>query len=442
MRRKVIDDQVSLVTGLGLGFTIAIQVTTLTRSDFADIYSQITTASRFFALIGSYLAIIGLLLIARISWIESVIGHDRLVTWHRKSMPYALYFITAHILLVVLGYAGGDQVRIGAQLWTMITTYPWMLPATLGFIFLLVAGVTSYRVFRTGMSYETWWLVHILTYAAVAASFMHQIVNGSMFIDHPLNKAYWIGLYVVMALSIGYWRFWVPIWRSLKVNLRVEKVVVEGPGVISVIMKGRNLDRLAAQGGQFFGWRFLTRGHALMSHPYSLSAAPTKNHLRITVKDLGDHSRSLAFLRPGTRVFVEGPYGAFTAGRSTSPHVVLIGGGVGITPVRALMDEFNGGAQIDVIFRASRAEDLVLKAEMDYLADLSSGSMRIHYLVGSRKDHPMDARSLKALVPTFADSDIYICGPEPLVSAVRKAAEDLGVPKNRFHDEAFAFHSQ
>jgi predicted ferric reductase len=172
-----------------------------------------------------------------------------------------------------------------------------------------------------------------------------------------------------MALSIGYWRFWVPIWRSLKVNLRVEKIVIEGPGVVSVIMKGRNLDRLAAQGGQFFGWRFIARGHALMSHPYSLSAAPTKNHLRITVKDLGDHSRSLAFLKPGTRVFVEGPYGAFTAGRSTSPHVVLVGGGVGITPVRALMDEFNGGAQIDVIFRASREEDLVLKAEMDYLAD-------------------------------------------------------------------------
>jgi ferredoxin-NADP reductase len=224
--------------------------------------------------------------------------------------------------------------------------------------------------------------------------------------------------------------------------LRVEKIIVEGPGVISVIMKGRNLDQLAARGGQFFGWRFLTKGHALMSHPYSLSAAPTKNHLRITVKDLGDHSRSLAFLRVSTRVFVEGPYGAFTAGRSTRPHVVLIGGGVGVTPVRALMDEFNGGAQIDVIFRASRAEDLVLKEELDYLADRSNGSMRIHYLVGSRKDHPMDADSLKGLVPTFADSDVYICGPEPLVSAVRKAAEDLGLPKNRFHDEAFAFHSE
>ena len=105
-----------------------------------------------------------------------------------------------------------------------------------------------------------------------------------------------------------------------------------------------------------------------MSHPYSLSAAPTEHFLRITVKDLGDHSHSLAFIKPSTRVFVEGPYGAFTAGRSTMPHVVLVGGGVGITPVRALMDEFRGGLQMYLIYRVSREEDLVLRDELDYLA--------------------------------------------------------------------------
>jgi ferredoxin-NADP reductase len=164
--------------------------------------------------------------------------------------------------------------------------------------------------------------------------------------------------------------------------------------------------------------------------------------LRITVKDLGDHSRSLADLKPGTRVFLEGPYGAFTAGRASRKHVVLVGGGVGITPIRALMEEFREGVQLDVIFRASKSEDLVLREEMDYLAAQSQGSIRIHYLVGSRKIHPMDAKSLKALIPRFADSDIYICGPGPLVESVREAAKDLGVSKNRFHDEAFAFHSE
>jgi predicted ferric reductase len=435
-------DWAALLLGAGLGLTLALQLTTVRLSDFNTFYAIVVSISRLTALVGTYFAVVGMFLIARIPWVESGVGHDRLVTWHRKLGPWSLYAIGAHVFLIVFGFAGQDSIPLYKEMWEFLTTYDWMWFALAGFVLMVMAGVTSYKKARAKMSYETWWMVHILTYAAVAASFMHQVVNGQMFIGHPLNRAYWTGLYIVMAASILYWRFWVPFYRSMKVNLKVEKVVVEGPGVVSVIMKGYHLDTLSAQGGQFFGWRFLTKGHFLMSHPYSLSAAPTEKHLRITVKDLGDHSRSLAFLKPGTSVFVEGPYGAFTAGRSTQPHVVLVGGGVGITPIRALMDELNGGVQMDVLFRASREEDLVLKKEMDYIAHNSDGSIRVHYLVGPRKDHPMDARSLRMLVPQVADSDIYICGPEPLVSQVRKAAEDLGVPKNRFHDEAFAFHKE
>jgi predicted ferric reductase len=356
--------------------------------------------------------------------------------------PYSLYLIGAHVLFVLIGFAGQDNIPLYFEMWQLLTTFDWMWFALAGFVLMITAGVTSYKKARAKMSYETWWIIHVYTYIALAASFMHQVLNGQMFIGHPLNRAYWTALYVFMGLSIVIWRIGIPLARSMQHNLKVEKIVVEGPGVVSVIMRGRNLHKLAAEGGQFFGWRFFARGHFLMSHPYSLSAAPTEHFLRITVKDLGDHSRSLAFLKRNTRVFVEGPYGAFTAGRSTGPHVVLIGGGVGITPVRALMDEFKDGVELDLIYRASRQEDLVLREELDYLAYHSGGTIRVHYLVGSRKDHPMDSRSLKALVPRIADSDIYICGPGPLVDAVREAAQDLGVPKNRFHDEAFAFHSE
>ena len=435
-------DWAALLVGGGLGLTLALQLTTVRKSDFMSVYANMASLSRLLALVGTYFAIVGIFLVARIPWVERGVGHDRLVTWHRKLGPWSLYAIGAHVLLVIISFAGQDSIPLYKELWEMLNIFDWMWFALAGFFLMVLAGVTSYKKARAKMSYETWWIVHIYTYFAIAASFMHQVLNGQMFIGHPLNRAYWTLLYVLMAFSIVYWRFGVPLVRSMKVNLKVEKVVVEGPGVVSVIMKGRNLDRLGAQGGQFFGWRFLTRGHFLMSHPYSLSAAPTQHLMRITVKDLGDHSRSLAFLKPGTRVFVEGPYGAFTAGRSTRPHVVLVGGGVGITPVRALIDEFNGGVQMDLIYRASREVDLVLREELDYLAFNSGGSIRIHYLVGSRKEHPMDAESLNRLVPQFADSDIYICGPEALVSAVRKAAEDSGVPKNRFHDEAFAFHKE
>ena len=162
--------------------------------------------------------------------------------------------------------------------------------------------------------------------------------------------------------------------------------------------------------------------------------------MRITIKDLGDHSRATQHIKPGTRVFVEGPYGAFTAGRATQPHLVMVGGGVGITPIRALMEEFKSVVQMDVFYRVSKKEELILVDELDYLVNQSNGRVRVHYLVGSRKDYPMDAAFIKSYAPRAADSDFYICGPEALVETVRKAAEDLGVPKNRFHDEDFAFH--
>jgi predicted ferric reductase len=433
------EDQLALITGIGLGLTLAIQITTLSASDFGDIYSQIITASRFFALTGSYLAIIGLLLIARISWIENVLGHDRLVTWHRKSMPYALYFITLHVLLVTLGYAGLDQIRIGSEFWIMITTYPWMLPATLGFVLLLIAGVTSYRIFRQSISYETWWVIHLYTYLGVALSFMHQILTGSMFITHPLAKYYWISLYLIVAVSIVYWRILMPLAKSLRHQLKVENVVKEGPGVVSIYIKGKNLLALNAHGGQFFSWRFLRKDLWFQSHPYSLSASPTDDLLRITVKALGDSSSALADIALGTRVFIEGPYGVFKADTARrGRQIVLIGGGVGITPLRAIMEEFPNNTKIDVLYRASSDSELVLRKELDEIANKVGA--KVHYLIGSRSVHTMSYEYLKKLIPNFQDAEVFICGPEGLVLAVKAASKKAGIPKNRFHDEAFAFH--
>jgi ferredoxin-NADP reductase len=322
----------------------------------------------------------------------------------------------------------------------MLNDFAWMWWALAGFVLMVQAGITSYKKARAKYSYETWWMLHVLTYGAVASAFMHQIENGQMFIEHPLNRAYWIGLYALMTACVIWWRFALPVVRSLRHGLRVESIVEESPGVYSVIMKGRNLAKLGAEGGQFFEWRFVSKGHLMVAHPYSLSAAPTARYMRITVKGLGDHSRSLATIKPGTRVFIEGPYGVFKAGHTKSKRVVLVGGGIGVTPVRALLDEFKNSLPIDFIYRATRTEDLALKAELDQIAAESGGRIKIHYLVGSRSDHPMDAAHLAALVPGVRQSDIYICGPKPLVAAVIDAAHDLGMHPESVHHEEFEFH--
>ena len=432
-------DWAAIVLGIGLGLTAALYIETTSQSDWSSVYSTVISFSRISALLGSFLAIVGLVLVSRISWVERSVGHDRLVIWHRKLGPWSMYLITFHVLLVVAGYAGNDRAKLGVELWRMIRRYPWMLPAFVGFVFFAAAGVTSYKKARAKMSYETWWTVHLYTYLAIALSFMHQVLTGPMFIGHPLNKLYWEFLYFGAGFAIILWRAAIPTFRSLTHGLHIEQVVVEGPGVVSVIMKGRGLDKLGAQGGQFFSWRFMTKGHWWMSHPYSLSAAPTANYMRVTIKDLGDHSKDVRNLRPGTRVFFEGPYGTFVANTSTRGHVVLIGGGVGITPLRALMEELDPTKAVDVIFRASRDEDLVLRKELDALADARGA--RVHYLVGSRKEHPMTAKYIMKFVPAFRDADVYVCGPTPLVDAVHEAAVSCGIPKDRIHDEAFEFHN-
>ena len=324
-------------------------------------------------------------------------GHDRLVVWHRKLGPYSMYLVSFHVIFVILGYAGNDRVKLGVELWRMIVRYPWMLPAFVGFLFFVAAGITSYKRVRKNMTYETWWTIHLYTYLAISLAFMHQVLTGPMFIGHPLNKVYWELLYIYAAVLLLLWRIIIPVVKSMRHQLRVEQIVNEGPGVYSVIMRGRALDRLGAQGGQFFGWRFLTKGQWWISHPYSLSAAPTDHYMRVTIKELGDHSSLVKRIKKGTRVFFEGPYGTFTASRSSRGHVALIGGGVGITPIRALLEEFDITKEIDVIFRASKQEDLVFQRELDEIARVRGA--RVHYLVGSREIHPMSAKYIEKYIP-------------------------------------------
>jgi predicted ferric reductase len=316
-----------------------------------------------------------------------------------------------------------------------------MLPAFVGFILLILAGITSYKQVRSQIKYETWWVIHLYTYLGVALSFMHQILTGGMFIGHPLNRAYWIGLYLAVLLAIVTWRIALPTYRSLRHNLVISRIEQEGPGVFSIYVSGKEITKLRAQGGQFFNWRFLTKDRWHESHPFSLSAAPTENELRFTVKALGDSSQNIEKIPIGTRVVIEGPYGIFTRDMASQfKHVTLIGGGVGITPLRAIIEEIPDSTTIDVIYRARDESDLVLKDELDKLA--STRGIRVNYLVGPRTLFPINQFTIKKYAPRFADSDVYVCGPQTLIDAVVEACKEAGIPKNRIHHEAFLYHAQ
>ena len=309
-------DACAALAGLGFGAVLAAVILGESRGSLAAPGGLLSAAGRLAGFAGTYLMLIMVVLVARLPWLERSVGQDQLVRWHRQVAPWAIGLITAHVVLIVLGYARAASTGAWHELWVLLTSYRDMLAAAAGFGLLIMAAVTSYRHVRRRLRYETWWVIHLYLYLGLALAFAHQIFTGVSFIGHPLVRALWIVVWAATAGMVIVFRIAQPVWRSLRHQLRVVEVRPEAPGVVSVICRGRHLDRLAVSGGQFFLWHFLTRELWWQGHPYSLSALPQPPYIRVTIKGLGDQSRAAASLRPGTRVAIEGPYGAFTQPRT------------------------------------------------------------------------------------------------------------------------------
>ena len=159
--------------------------------------------------------------------------------------------------------------------------------------------------------------------------------------------------------------------------------------------------------------------------------------LRLTVKTLGDGSSRLQDLEPGTWVLAEGPYGAMTARRRTRRNVLLVAGGVGITPMRALFETMPvaAGQDLLLLYRARSTADLIFKDELDRIAQVRR--VRVRYLVG--QGLPLDAKAFLTMVPDLLRRDVYLCGPPGLAAAVRQALRAAGLPSGQLHEERFAF---
>jgi predicted ferric reductase len=391
---------------------------------------------RLCGLLGALLVLGELLLLARLPLLERAAGFERLIAWHRWNGRLCVTLLVAHATLLVVAYARADERSLPAQVLRLVEEFPGVITALAGLVLLLAVVVTSALAVRRRMRYETWYFLHLYAYLAVALAFSHQLATGTAFVGRPLARAYWTALYIGTLAAIVGFRVVLPVARSLRHRLRVERVVAEGPGVVSIDIGGVRLERLGARAGQFFTWRFLERGRWWEAHPFSLSAAPDGRRLRITVKGVGDYTARLSTLRPGTRVLVEGPFGAFTAAARRRPGVAMIAGGVGITPIRALLEDMPG--DVTVVYRALRPEDQVLRAELDELARRRGAEL--HYVVGDdRAGELLSPAHLLRLVPDIAARDVYVCGAPAMTDATRASLARAGVPRRQIVTERFAF---
>jgi predicted ferric reductase len=399
----------------------------------------LSSVGRITGLLSAYLALVQVILLARLQPLDRAFGLDRLTRWHRWNGHACIDLVVLHVVFIVWGYALLDRISFLHEFDQMLGggIYPGMITATVGTGLLLAVVATSLVIVRRKLSYEWWYGVHLLAYAGIALSWFHEIPTGNELVLDPTAADYWRSLFVATLAILVIWRVLVPLAQLLRHGLRVLEVREEGPGVVSIVVGGRHLDRLRARGGQFFVWRFLDRHRWWTAHPFSLSALPEPDRLRITVKALGDHTGRLASLKPGTRVLVEGPFGVFTEDVRRCPDAVLVAGGIGITPVRALLEEAEG--DVVVLYRAMSEDDLVLRDELEALA--AARGATLHLLPGDHRGAGKDLLSpdhLRLLVPDVAHRDVFVCGPAGMADALVRNVRAAGVPRRHVHTERFA----
>lgn len=414
------------------------------EAQFGTPAEVVTSVGIIAGLVGTDFVLVMLVLAARIPLLDHTIGHDRAMAVHRSLGKPALYLLLAHGALLLTGYGMSSGINPIAELGPMLAL-PDMPLAFIGLGLFVAVVVTSLIAVRRRFSYEGWHLVHLLSYLAVAFALPHQLSVGGILTAGSVQRTYWIALYVLAFGAILTYRFLVPIILSLHHRLVVTEVTAIAPGVTSIRLRGRQLRALGAQGGQFFIWRFWTGSTWWHSHPISISAMPTNDTVRITVRDLGKGSARISSVPVGTRASIEGPYGLFTDVARTAPKLAIIAAGIGVTPARALLEHARfAPGEATVLLRASDDDETYLWDEVRAIA--AARGATLYTMIGRRsRTAPQwmpesDARrgvTLSSVLPELADTDLYLCGPTAWLDLVEADARASGIPEHQLHSERF-----
>lgn len=419
---------------------------TVTWPTVSVLPEALISMGRLTGLIASNLLLYQVLLMARVPLFERAFGHDALTRAHRITGFWSFWLMMAHVVLVVVGYAGTTSQGPLAELWTMVTTFEDMVPAAIGTVGLIALVIFSTRRARSRMRYETWHLLHLYAYAGIFLALPHQLSTGADFMDLPIATAYWWSLWAIAAACTIVFRVLVPLRRSFHHALTVESVTPDGTRGVTVLMGGRDMAGLDVEAGQFFIWHFLD-GAWPSGHPFSISARPDAAHLAITVRVVGDGTRRIATMGKGTRVLIEGPYGHMTARVRRGHRLLMIGAGAGVAPLVALLQElpFRPG-EATLITRESRPEESLLTSEISSL--VAQRGLTHVPIVGSRAragstwlscaDDEVDGTAfLRAQVHDLDDLDVYLCGPGPWMDSARADLDRLGLDRAHIHFENF-----
>lgn len=400
--------------------------------------------SEFSAALGySGLAIMGLQfgITARFRYVTEPWGEDVIYHFHRNISQFAVALVLIHPALMLIAQ---PALRVIPDLGDI------PLGAATAFISvgaLVVMVVTALWRTELKISYEWWHLSHIvLALTAIIGGIIH-MVGWSFYLVDPFKRGLWIGLVTFWIGLLFYIRIIKPIFM-LRRPYRVTEVRHERGDTTTLLMQPDGHDGCAFTPGQF-GW-LTTWGSPfkITAHPFSFSssAAAKGGQVEMSIRKLGDFTAGIADIPVGRRVYLDGPYGAFTLGDPADMHV-LIAGGVGVTPmmsmIRTLADTGDTRPVI-LIYGSKDWESITFREALDALKvrlDLTV----VHVLANPPADWDgeqgyITGDLLKRHLPApYAAHEYFICGPGVMMDAIETTLKGLGVPMSNYHSERYSF---
>lgn len=402
---------------------------------------QLIAVGRITGLLGEFCLAMLLLFVGRITFLETCFGHDQLNKWHRNLGFGVTIFLLSHPFFLIAGYSLRDRKSWFNQLMFFLTEWDDVFPALIALAILLLVIIFSVPIIKKLFAYEKWHSVHLLTYVAFILAIGHQMESGD-FYKQPLLVVYWyIFNFGCFGLLILY-RWLKPLYLFYKHRFQIEKVVNENSDICSVYVKGLNIEQFKFKAGQFANLYILDKKY-LWPHPFSFSSDYNGQYLRFTIKSLGDYSKTVNQIKPGTYVIIDGPLGKFTTERAVTKKYLLIAGGVGVTPIVAMAQELkNKQADFAVLYSVKSQQDLIFDNEIKNLTDNYYSFLSCEadeYVEQTCHGGRLDLIKIQKLVPDFKDRDIYICGPAPMMDSVITILKTAGVKKQQIHFERFGY---
>lgn len=325
---------------------------------------------------------------------------------------------------------------------------PWSARFAIVSIVALIALVVAalWRV-RLKIGYEAWHLSHvILAVVAIAAGIAHMVGSGVYLVD-PRKRALWIGLTIFWIGLLLYVRTVKPLFM-LRRPYRVAEVRRERGDTSTLVMRPDGHPGFRFTPGQF-GWLTLWGSpFKITGHPFSFSssAEAADGRVEMTIRNLGDFTSTITKVSEGQRVYLDGPYDAFTIGNPADMHV-LIAGGIGVTPmmsmIRTLADR-GDRRPVTLLYGSRDWESITFREELEALQARLNLTV-VHVLAnppagwtGERGFITADLFRRHLPLP-YASHEYFICGPNVMMDAIERALGQMRVPLSKYHSERYSF---